>query len=83
MMTLYGHASIVPYDIDTIFFNSSRGKIPIAWKTDIGFIHLLTIDIKSSIPKFNLFILQGDHALQKHDLTPSKTDHDHIMPFRL
>jgi hypothetical protein len=62
MMILYGHAPIVPYYIDTIFFNSTWGKIPVTWITDIRFLYLFAVNKKFSVKKFNLFPLQSNHA---------------------
>jgi hypothetical protein len=63
MMIFYRHAPIISYHIDTIFFNPSRRKIPVAWKADIRFLYLLTVDIKSPGTKFNLFTLASHHTL--------------------
>jgi hypothetical protein len=63
MVIFYWHAPIISYHIDTIFFNPSRGKIPVAWKADIRFLDLLAVNIKSPGAKFNLFAFLSDHAL--------------------
>jgi hypothetical protein len=60
-MILYWHAPIISYHIHTTFFNSPRGKIPVAWKADIGFLDLLAINVKSPGAKFNSFTLLSDH----------------------
>jgi hypothetical protein len=82
MMILYGHTSIIPYHIDTIFFDPSRGKIPITRKSDIRFFHLLPIDKKFPITKFNLFTLLGDQSFKKHHFTAGKSRRYDIVPFR-
>jgi hypothetical protein len=82
MMVLDGHTPIIPYHIDTIFFNPSRGKVPMTRKPDIRFFHLLPINKKFPITKFNLFILHGDHSFKKHHFTAGKSYCYDIVPFR-
>jgi hypothetical protein len=82
MMILDGHTPIIPYHIDTIFFNPPRGKIPITRKPDIRFFDLLPINKKFPITKFNLFILQGDHSFKKHHFTAGKSNRYDIISFR-
>jgi hypothetical protein len=62
MMAFDGHTPIISYHIDTIFFNPSRGKIPVAWKADIRFLDLVAVNIKSPGTKFNLFAFSSDHT---------------------
>jgi len=62
MMTFDWHTPIISYHIDTVFFNPSRGKIPVAWEADIGFLNLLPVHIKPPGAKFNLFALSSDHT---------------------
>jgi hypothetical protein len=77
------HAPIITDHVDTIFFNPSRGKIPVTWITDIRFFYPFAIDKKIPAAKFNLFALSGNHTLEKHDFAPCKTHCHHIMSFRL
>jgi hypothetical protein len=81
MMIFDWHTPIISYHIDTIFFNPSSGKIPVAWEADIRFLHLLAVNIKPSGTKFNLFALLSDHTFQKHDPPAGKSHGHHIMPF--
>ena len=60
MMTFYRHIPIIPYHINTIFFNLSRGKIPVTWITDIRFPYLLAVNKKFTITKFNVFTFLSD-----------------------
>jgi hypothetical protein len=62
MMIVHWHTPIIPYHIDTIFFNSPRGKIPVARKADIRFLDLLAVNKKSPVTEFNLFALSSDHT---------------------
>jgi hypothetical protein len=82
MMAFDWHAPIISYHINTLFFNSPRGKIPAAWKADIRFFYLLSVHIKSAGTKLNLLALSSDDAFEKHDLASCKTHCHHIMPFR-
>jgi hypothetical protein len=82
MMILYWHTPIIPYHIDIIFFNPSRRKIPVTRKSDIRFFHLLPVNKKFPITKFNEFILLGDHSFKKHYLAAGKAYCYDIIPFR-
>ncbi len=82
-MVFYRHIPIVPHDIDTIFFNSSRRKIPLTRITDIRLLQLLAIDKKPSVAKLNLLSLTGDHTFQKHHSAPRKANRYDVKPFRL
>jgi hypothetical protein len=83
MMTFDGHTPIISYHINTIFFNPSSGKIPVAREADIRFLDLLPVNIKPPGTKFNLFALSSDHAFQKHDPAAGKSYGHHIMSFGL
>jgi hypothetical protein len=80
MMIFHRHIPVISYHIDRIFFNSPRWKIPVTGITDIEFLHLLAIDKKFSISKFNLLALLGHHTFQKHDFAAGKPHCYHIMP---
>jgi hypothetical protein len=62
MMILYGHTPIIPYHIDTTFFNSPEGKIPATWITDIRFLYLFAVNQKFPVTKFYLFLLMSNHT---------------------
>jgi hypothetical protein len=77
------HAPIISYHIDTIFFNSPGGKIPIARKPNIRFDDLPVVNKKPPVTEFHLLAFASHHPLQKHDPASGKTYGDHIMSFRL
>ena len=81
MMTFDGHTPIISYHINTIFFNPSSGKIPVAREADIRFLDLLPVNIKPPGTKCNLFAFSSDHPFQKHDPAAGKSHCHHIMPF--
>jgi hypothetical protein len=62
MMIFYWHVPIIPYHIDTIFFNAPGGKVPVARKADIRLLDLLAVNKKPPATKFNLFALSSDHT---------------------
>ena len=61
-MIFNGHVPVVPYHIDRIFFNLPRGKIPVTWITDMGFLDLFPIDKKFPVTKLNVLIFLSDHT---------------------
>jgi hypothetical protein len=64
-MILHRHVPVIPYHIDTILFNPPRRKIPVTGITHIEFPHLLAINKKFPVTKFNLLPLQGHYTFQK------------------
>jgi hypothetical protein len=62
MMTFDWHTPIISYHIDTVLFNPSSGKVPVAWEADIRFLNFLTVNIKPPGTKFNLFAFSCDHT---------------------
>jgi len=83
MMIFYRHVPIIPHHIDTILFDSSRREIPVTRVTDIRFLQFLAVNQKSSLAKFNLLPLEGDHTFQKHHSAPCQANRHDIKPSRL
>jgi hypothetical protein len=78
-MVFHRHVPIIPYHIDTIFFNSPWGKIPVTRITDVGFLDLLAIN-KELLHEIQLVRPPvRPPALKKHGFA-LKTNHYDIMP---
>ena len=75
------HTPVIADKIKATFLNLPRGKIPMAWITDIGFVDRFPIYKKLPIPKFDAFPLQRYDAFQKCHFVSCETDYHHIMPF--
>jgi hypothetical protein len=76
------HTSIIPNHINVTHSHLARREIPVARITNIGFIHTLTIHVKPAMAKFDAIPLHCDDPFEQHHFVPSKTDRDHIGPFR-
>ena len=63
MMIFYWHVPIIPDNIDTVFLDLPRRKIPVARIKDIRFFYLPAVNKKFSVTKFNPFALPSDHTL--------------------
>jgi hypothetical protein len=61
-MILDGHIPVISDEVDVIFFNLPRFKIPTTGITEIGLVDGLPIHKKLPVTKFNLFASQGHHA---------------------
>ena len=53
-----------------------------AGETYVRLFDRLEVDKKFSVPKFDLFSLQGDHPFEKHYPVSGKTDGHHVKPIR-
>ena len=78
MMTFYRHTPIIPDDIDTVFLDLPRRKIPVARISNIGLLNPPGIDKEFPLTKFDLLPLQGNDPLQQHHPVPGKAHGDDI-----